>query len=53
MNAVGLNKKKNVDQLPLKRETSRIKKNTNNSRKGSVGKIVGQNVHDKIEGMKC
>ena len=36
--------RKLIDQLPLKRDTSKIKKT--NSRKGSVGKIVGQNVNE-------
>ena len=39
--------RKQIDQFPLKRDSSKIKKN--NSRKGSVGKIVGQNVHERNE----
>lgn len=34
-----------IDQLPLKRETSRNKKS--NSRKASAGKIVGQVIDQK------
>lgn len=52
-NTTSINKRKNIDQLPLKREISKIKKNSANSRKGSAGKIVGQQVNEnKVEHFK-